>query len=132
MKTTTNIDIGLLILRLWFGLEMVIAHGWPKLRNFLAGETDQFLNFLGLGTHLSYGLAVFGEFVCGLLIAVGLFTRLSTIPYMITMLVAAFLVHWDDGWSKMSFPLMYFIPALVLLITGPGKYSLDQWRINKR
>lgn len=130
--TKTNIDLGLLILRVWFGLEMALAHGLPKLQKLFSDKNDQFFDFLGIGGMPSLSLAVFGEFICGILIAVGLFTRLATIPYMITMAVAAFIVHLNDGWGKMASPLMYLIPALVLFITGPGKHSLDEWRAQRR
>lgn len=121
---TPNIDVGLLILRLWFGLEMAIAHGLPKLNKMLAGDYG-FPDPIGLGSPLSLGLATFAELVCGITIALGLFTRLSTIPYMFTMIVAGLVFHYDDGWGKIAAPLMYFFPALVLLLTGPGKYSID-------
>ncbi len=132
MLTKTNIDLGLLILRLWFGLEMALMHGLPKLQKLFSDKNDQFFDFLGIGGTASLSLAVFGELICGILIAVGLFTRLSTIPFMITMLVAAFIVHANDPWGKMAAPLMYVIPALVLLLTGPGKYSLDQWLADRK
>ena len=123
--TRGNIDLGLLVLRLWFGLEMAFAHGLPKLLKIFAGDFS-FGDPIGVGPAVSLVLATFGEFVCGLLIAAGFFTRLSTIPYIITMLVAAFIAHGGDGWGKMSFPLMYEVAAIVLFITGPGRYSLDQ------
>lgn len=122
--TNGNIDLGLLVLRLWFGLEMAFAHGLPKLMKIINGDMG-FADPLGLGAGTSLVLATFGEFICGLLIAAGFFTRLSCIPFIITMLVAAFITHGADGWGKMSFPLMYAVAAIVLLITGPGKYSLD-------
>lgn len=122
--TNGNIDLGLLILRLWFGLEMTFAHGLPKLMKILNGDMT-FADPLGIGMGLSLVLATFGEFVCGLLIAAGFFTRLSCIPYLITMLVAAFITHGGDPWGKMAYPLMYAVAAIVLLITGPGRYSLD-------
>ena len=118
------IDLGLLVLRVWFGLEMAIAHGWPKLMKLLAGDYS-FPDPLGVGSGISLGLAVFGEFVCGILIAVGFFTRLSAIPYLITMLVAAFIQHGGDPYSKKAAALMYAVAAIVILLTGPGKYSLD-------
>ena len=122
--TNGNVDLGLLVLRLWFGLEMAFAHGLPKLMKIVNGDMA-FADPLGLGSGLSLVLATFGEFVCGLLIAAGFFTRLSAIPFLFTMLVAAFITHWGDPWGKMAFPLMYAMAAIVLLITGPGRYSLD-------
>jgi putative oxidoreductase len=111
--TNGNIDLGLLILRIWFGLEMAFVHGWPKLMKVFSGDMT-FADPLGLGMGVSLVLAVFGEF-----------TRLACIPFMITMLVAAFITHGDDGWGKMALPLMYVVAGVVLLITGPGRYSAD-------
>ncbi len=117
-------DLGLLVLRLWFGLEMALAHGLPKLQKALSGDMS-FGDPIGLGEPVSLVLAIFGEFFCGLFIAAGFFTRLSCIPYLITMLVAAFIVHGGDPWGKMAYPLMYAVAAIVLLLTGPGRHSLD-------
>ena len=117
-------DIGLLILRLWFGLEMAFAHGWGKVLKVIAGDF-QWADPIGLGSTTSLILASGAEFVCAIFIALGFFTRLNLIPYLITMLVAAFIVHWGDPWAKQVNALHYAIPAIVLLITGPGRYSLD-------
>ena len=38
----------------------------------------------------------------GLLLIIGLGVRLISIPLMVVMLVAAFLVHWDNGWLALS------------------------------
>jgi len=122
--TNGNIDLGLLVLRLWFGLEMALMHGLPKLIKIINGDMG-FADPLGIGMGLSLVLATFGEFICGLLIAAGFFTRLSCIPFIITMLVAGFITHGDDGWGKMALPMMYVVAGVVLLITGPGRYSLD-------
>lgn len=122
--TKGNIDLGLLVLRLWFGLEMAFAHGLGKMIKIFSGNF-QFADPLGVGQTTSLILAGSAEFFGGLLIAVGFFTRLAAVPYLITMLVAAFVVHLGDGWSKMAVPLHYAIAAIVLLITGPGRLSLD-------
>jgi putative oxidoreductase len=55
----------------------------------------------------------------------GLFTRLSVIPLIITMLVAAFVAHAGDPFSSKEPALLYLIPYLALLFSGPGKFSLD-------
>ncbi|THH40365.1 DoxX family protein [Neolewinella litorea] len=124
--TKGNIDVALLILRLWFGLEMAFGHGLGKMMKIINGDF-QFLDPLGLGPSLSLVLAGSAEFIGGILIAIGFFTRLATIPYIITMLVAAFLVHYAGGdpWGRVANPLNYAVAATAILIAGPGRYSLD-------
>ena len=122
--TKGNIDLALLVLRLWFGLEMAIVHGLPKLMKLINGDFG-FPDPLGIGSGLSLGLATFGELIGGLGIALGFFTRLSAIPYLITMLVAGLVFHIGDGWGKIAVPMHYAVAAIVLLIAGPGRYSLD-------
>ena len=122
--TKGNIDLALFVLRLWFGLEMAFAHGLGKMIKIFNGDFG-FPDVLGIGSTLSLILAGSAEFFGGLLIAFGFFTRLATLPYIFTMLVAAFVAHWGDEWSKMAVPLHYAIAALVILIAGPGRYSLD-------
>jgi uncharacterized membrane protein YphA (DoxX/SURF4 family) len=44
------------------------------------------------------------ELLGAVLLAIGLFTRWISIPLMVTMLVAAFAVHWDNGWQAIADP----------------------------
>ena len=48
------------------------------------------------------------------------------------MLVAAFIIHADDGWGKQEFPLLYAFVFLALAFTGSGQYSLDAWLKKRR
>lgn len=63
------------------------------------------------------------------LLALGLGTRIITVPLMITMLVAIFIVHWSNGFASsdngFEIPLYYLLMLLVLFVLGPGKVSLD-------
>lgn len=124
MNDSTTASIGLLILRIGIGSFMLFAHGWGKLAGF-AELADKFPDPIGLGSTLSLALAVFAEVVCSLLIIFGLGTRLASVPFLVTMLVAAFVVHADDPWGKKEFALLYAIPALSLVFTGGGRFSLD-------
>lgn len=117
-------DVGLLILRVSVGGMMLFAHGWGKLLGFREGASE-FANPIGVGPEISMALAIFAEFFCALLVMLGLGTRLAVIPLMVTMLVAAFIVHADDPWGKKEFALLYFLPFLALFFTGAGKLSLD-------
>ncbi len=117
-------DVGLLMLRLGTGLLMLFAHGMPKLLGF-GDKAAVFPDPLGLGSPLSLALAVFAEVFCAALIALGLFTRLAAVPLVITMLVAAFIIHADDPFRKMEFALVYAIPFLTLAFSGAGRFSLD-------
>jgi uncharacterized membrane protein YphA (DoxX/SURF4 family) len=59
----------------------------------------------GLGLPLPYVMATLatGTEVAGLVcIALGLFTRVVSIPLMILMMVAGFSVHWAHGWAAIA------------------------------
>ena len=117
-------SLGLLVLRLGFGGFLAFGHGWQKLSNFGAMSL-KFSDPIGIGHTGSLVLAVFGEFFCSLAILFGFATRLAAIPPLITMLVAAFLIHTDDPWAKQEHALLFAIPFVALIFTGAGSISLD-------
>ena len=124
MTQDTARSIGLLVLRLGVGLMMLLAHGWGKLVGF-SDLAEKFPDPLGIGPTTTLVLAIFAEVVCALLIVVGLGTRFAAVPLLVTMLVAAFVVHADDPWARQEFALLYAIPFLTLVFTGGGRFALD-------
>lgn len=118
-------DIGLLILRVYAGSLMAFSHGFPKLSKLFSGDFG-FANPLGIGEVPSLILTVFAEFFCAVLVVIGFRSRLATIPLMITMFVAAFIVHTDDPFSKKEFGLLYFFAYLMIFLMGPGKFAIDK------
>lgn len=116
-------DIALLALRL-IGGGFMLTHGLPKLQKVLAGDFG-FADPIGIGPTMSLILTVGAEFFGALLVVFGLGTRLISIPLMITMLVAAFIVHAGDPFGKQEFPLLYFVIYLALFLMGSGRFSLD-------
>ena len=117
-------DLGLLVLRIGAPLLLFIGHGWPKLATF--GERlNSFADPIGLGAPVSFILVLVAEVLCAALVALGLFTRLAVIPPIIFFLVAAVIQHADDPWARKEFALIYLVPFLALLFTGPGRHSLD-------
>ena len=119
-------DLSLLLVRICFGGLMLVNHGMGKFYKLFGDDPIKFGDPLGIGMEASLGLAVFAEVLCAGLLVIGLFTRLSAIPLIITMLVAAFIVHGGDPLKKMEMALLYLIPYLVLLFNGAGRYSIDE------
>ena len=134
LKTDTNsryIHLVLLIVRVVVAM-LMLTHGYPKLMKLLAGGEIQFADPIGLGQVLSLVLVVFAEFFCSILIGIGLATRLASIPLIINMLVATFVVFASAPIAKKEFPLLYLLIYLVLLVVGSGKYSVDYLITNKK
>jgi len=116
------VDAGLLLLRL--GAGMMMTHGWPKLTGF-SEKADGFYDFMGLGGEWSLALTVFAEFFCSLFLVLGLGTRLVLIPLIIVAVVIVFVVHGADPFGDKEHGLLFLVPYIVLMMTGPGKYALD-------
>lgn len=134
-------SLGLLLLRLGVG-GYLFTHGLGKLNMVIEGQFEMFADPIGIGKAPSLVLVTFAEFVCALLVMVGLATRLAAVPVVIAMGVAAFVAHGNDPWTteeavrlflakETQFPvskepaLLFLIPFLALIFTGPGCLSLD-------
>ena len=117
-------SIGLLVLRLVVG-GFMMSHGLGKLKMLMAGGEIQFLDPIGIGVELSLFLAVFAEFFASILIILGLVTRLAAFPLLFTMFVAGVIVHAADPFGVKEMALLYGSIYLTLMLTGPGKISLD-------
>ena len=90
-----------LLLRLILAPVMIQA-GWVKATGF-SGTVSWFGNTLGMPLpELMAFLATAAELVGGVMLLAGLATRLVAVPLMITMLVAALTVHWENGWLVLS------------------------------
>lgn len=116
-------DLGLLILRVGFS-GMMLTHGIPKIGKLF--ETPiKFLDPIGVGEIPSLILALIGEVIAPILIIIGFKTKLATIPVIITMIVAAFVIHAADPLSVKEKAILFLIGFVVILFTGPGKYAID-------
>jgi putative oxidoreductase len=126
----SRLDLSLLILRIAVSA-MMLTHGIPKLQNLLAGKYDGFPDPLGVGAQMSLTLTVLAEFIGSLLLIIGLGTRFALITLMICMLVAALVVHSGQPYGEKEHALLFLLPYVVLWLTGPGKYSLDNIWLKK-
>ncbi|GAA2733183.1 DoxX family protein [Actinocorallia aurantiaca] len=127
-----DMDFGLLLLRLFFGLA-IASHGAQKLFGWFGGFGIEAtgMAFAKLGYEPGQLFAVIAglsEFVGGLLLALGLFTPLGAAMVMGVMLNAIY-VDWEKGfYMATEKPMLFGFAALALAFTGPGRYSLDHGR----
>lgn len=125
MKRFANTDIGLLVLRIGLAIGLFTNHGWEKLARF--GEMAQsFPDPLHLGKTTGLVFALLSDSICSILVALGLFTRISSIILIINMSVA-FFVFWEAVITKPEgeLPFIYLIAYIMIAISGAGKFSLD-------
>lgn len=119
----TSFNIAVLIIRVTFGLLLLVNHGIDKLKHF-AERQNTFPDPLHIGHMPSLMLVLFAEVFCAVFVVLGLFTRIMTIPVVITFLVAVFLIHKGfRGDNEVA--VLYFAGFFSILLMGPGKYSID-------
>ncbi|MCB0464871.1 MAG: DoxX family protein [Aequorivita sp.] len=127
MNNTTSYNFGLLLLRVGFGA-MMLTHGIPKLLKMLSGDFS-FGDPIGIGETATLILAVLCEVLFPLLVIIGFKTRLSAIPVIITMTVAAFIVHATDPFGTKEMAILYLIGFIAIALLGAGKYSIDKKQV---
>lgn len=115
----------ILSLRLLLGI-LFLKHGLDKWDNFaLLQET--FPDPLGITSRSSLILAIFGELICSIGFILGFLFRLAMIPMITTMLVAYFIVHGADPFAIRELAFIYLSLFLILLVSGPGNFSIDSY-----
>lgn len=114
------------ILRVVLGLGLALGHGKDKLP-----PSDAFIGYLdGIGlpfpTVMAW-LTLFAEFVCGLLLALGLITRFSALAILITMTVALLMAHGGQSFSDRELPILYLAATIPFFVGGAGRFSFDRF-----
>jgi putative oxidoreductase len=120
-------DLPLLLIRL------VLAYGFynpamMKLKD-INSIADWFssinIPFPLINAYLAAGTEISGV----ILLTLGLFTRIISVPLIITMIVAIITVHWENGFEAgengYEIPLYYLIMLFTLIVYGSGRISLD-------
>ena len=130
----SNAGFGALALRVPVGI-IFMAHGAQKLFGWFGGYglegTGQWMASIGLGPGVLMALlAGSAEFFGGLFILLGLLTRPAAASLAITMLVAIFAVHFENGLfmsnNGYEFGLALLAASVSLAFSGAGKAAIDE------
>lgn len=136
---STKLGLDTLPIRLGAGV-IFTAHGAQKLFGWFGGYglegTAGWLESIGLGPGtLMAALAGGAEFFGGLLLIAGLLVRPTAVVLAVTMLVAIFTVHLQNGLFMSNggyeFALALLVISAGLAIRGAGSLSLDNQLHNK-
>jgi len=127
MRASSLAPMALSILRIVSGL-IFLAHGTQKFFSFPPGQAaGSGLAFADPGAY-----AGIIEIVCGLLIAIGLFTRPAAFLASGTMAVAYWLAHFPRDFFPVNnggdAAILYCFVFLYISMAGPGPWSLDALR----
>ncbi|QFT12778.1 DoxX family protein [Vibrio sp. THAF190c] len=130
----SNAGFGALALRVPVGI-IFMAHGAQKLFGWFGGYglegTGQWMASIGLGPGVLMALlAGSAEFFGGLFILLGLLTRPAAASLAVTMLVAIFAVHFENGLfmsnNGYEFGLALLAASVSLAFSGAGKAAIDE------
>ncbi len=121
---------GWTLVRVVFGLTLALGHGLGKVTGDMSRFAEGVAN-LGFPFPLFFAwCASLAEFLGGLLVAVGLFTRPAAAFAGFTMLVALFR-HRADPFGRMELALLYLTVMVAVALVGAGPWSLDA-RLRRR
>lgn len=136
IKSSLKWNVYLLIVRLWLGYSMIMG-GQSILRFFSSQELRDFFqnwfgNELGFPAPLLMAFLAKGtEFLGGILVGLGIFTRMSSAFLAIVMLVATLVANVDytgtEGFIRQDgvVTISCFLFSCLFILSGGGKYSLD-------
>lgn len=153
MERPGSRDVALLVLRC-AGLLLALGHGWGKISALATGNGDWVVGVAsGIGfpapVIFAWALAI-AEFVGGICVAFGLFTRPFAFLGVCAMFTAAFFRHRALmhllAWLGLAHPtaeqiraagdperaLLFLLLNAGILVLGPGAYSLDRWLSRRR
>ena len=106
-----------------------LAHGLQKLVMFGINGTAGFFAHAGLPMPMvSATLATGAEFLGGLALLLGLFTRPAAAILSFNMLVAVLAVHLKGGFflpAGIEYALTLMVANIALILTGAGAFALD-------
>jgi len=112
-------------------LQIIVVHGFKKVGINVA-EPEKIPNPLHFPEAFNHAFAVSANLFFPSLVILGLFTRIAILPILAVTLTGYFVLHWNDALLVKDTPFMYSLSYLLILVLGPGRYSVDYFFERKR
>jgi len=123
---STNSEYAIAVLRIIVG-GMMIYHGWEV---FNAAKIKEYANWEIYKNSSSPLLMPYigksAELISGVLLTLGLLTRIAAIILIGSMCYITFVIGNGQVWYGDQHPFMLLLFGALFLFTGPGKWSLDK------
>ena len=123
-------NFSMLVFRVVLSLELMVVHGFKKIGIHVA-EAEKVPNPLHLPEVINNAFAISANLIFPVLVILGLFTRIAILPILAVTLTGYFVLHWNDALLIKDTPFMYSLSYLLIMVLGPGRYSVDYFIENK-
>jgi putative oxidoreductase len=121
-------DLSLLLLRVLTGAFLIYGTQDNILSDARMHEFVQFLAKRGfVWPELMAPLSVYAQFICGVLLVLGLLTRWAGLLMTFNFIVAVVMVHWSQDFRGWWPAIVLVFISLHFALHGAGRYSVDAW-----
>jgi putative oxidoreductase len=119
-----QVSVGLLFLRLIGGGLLISGRAW-KWQAMIDG--NRILESTGwvFAGEIAWFLTLFSECLCTILVMLGMFTKFTSVPPAVAMIIAGLAMPSGTAWSTRELYFLLALPFFVLSFTGAGDYSAD-------
>lgn len=125
-------NAGLTLVRIIVGFFM-IYHGWEIFSHTKMNEYLQWNQFkLSSNGNFMVYAGKLAELIAGVLLFLGLFTRVASVFVIGTMSYIAFFVGHGKIWYEDQHPFLFVLLGMVFLFTGGGRWSADHYVFKKK
>lgn len=130
-------NIAWLVFRFYIGFTISVGAGWPKMNDlsapgwFVKQVAD--LGFTFPSPSFWAAAAAWGEFIGGLCIAIGFFTRFSALQLAVQFFVISFIWYNEPApLVGMYYQQLLFWGFVLIAVSGAGRYSIDYRIMNRK
>ena len=122
---SNNKSFGISIIRIHLGV-ILLAHGWLKVSVFTVLGTVDYFSSIGLSPIIAY-LVIFGELIGGLVLVLGIQTRLAS-ALTVPILLGAAITNSGNGWLHSAtgggweYAASLTVIACAITVSGSGQY----------